>query len=59
MSESPEEAIADAEAIVDDEDLPELNTDPDNDPDDSAEYIVGETQDREGTERPAQNKHSE
>jgi len=66
VSESPlgdeaaaEEAIADAEAIQEEADLPPLNTDDDNEPDDSSEYVAVETQDREGTERPEVDKHPE
>jgi hypothetical protein len=43
----------------DEEDLPDLNPEPDNEPDDSAPYVAGEAQDREGTERPAVDKHPE
>jgi len=41
------------------ENVPELSDEPDNDPDDSSEYVEGETQDREGTERPEVDKHPE
>jgi hypothetical protein len=45
VTESPEE--------------PELSTEPDNDPDDTAEYPEVEFQDRDGHERPEQDKHPE
>jgi len=57
MSESPLGDEAQAEDL--DEDLPALNEEPDNDPDDSSTYVAGETQDREATERPAVDKHPE
>lgn len=41
------------------EQLPELNPEPDNDPDDTAEYQAVEYQDRQGHERPKQDKHPE
>jgi hypothetical protein len=41
------------------EPVPELNEEPDNDPDDTAEYPEVEFQDRDGHERPAQDKHPE
>ena len=57
MSESPLGDATQAENL--DEALPEISEEPDNEPDDSAEYVAGETQDREATEKPAVNKHSE
>lgn len=57
MSDAPQGDAATFDE--DEEDLPEPNTEPDNDPDDSAEYVSGETQDREGTERPDVDKHPE
>ena len=57
VSESP---LGDAPEVEDvDEGLPEVSDEPDNDPDDSAEYVAGETQDRAAGERPAVNKHEE
>jgi hypothetical protein len=57
VSESP---LGDStEAVQANEEVPELVDEPDNDPDDSAEYVAGETQDREGTERPEVDKHPE
>jgi hypothetical protein len=38
---------------------PALNPEPDNDPDDTAELPEVEFQDRDGHERPAQDKHPE
>ena len=56
MSESPGDVPPAEEA---DEEVPELVDEPDNEPDDNAEYVEGETQDREGTERPEVDKHPE
>ena len=49
----------DSSQIEENEEVPELVDEPDNDPDDSAEYVETEVQDREGTERPEQDKHPE
>lgn len=38
---------------------PATNPEPDNDPDDTAEYPEVEFQDRDGHERPEQDKHPE
>lgn len=57
MSESsPGDA---AEVIETDEEVPNLDDEPDNDPDDTVEYQAVEVQDREGTERPDPDKHPE
>lgn len=62
MSETPDgpyEAEVDLLDDAEDPDVPELNTDSDNEPDDSTTYPEVEVQDAEATERPAQNKHEE
>jgi hypothetical protein len=56
VSESP---LGDAAETAADEEVPDLVAEPDNDPDDAAEYVAGEVQDREGTDRPAVDKHPE
>lgn len=56
MSESP---LGDGSETVSDEEVPELVDEPDNDPDDSSQYVVTEVQDHEGTERPERDKHPE
>jgi hypothetical protein len=56
MSESP----LDSASSEVDEEVPELSDEPDNAPDDAAEYqAVPEAQDPEGTERPEVDKHPE
>ncbi len=57
MSESP---LGDAaEAVETDEEVPELSDEPDNEPVEGAELPDVEVQDREGTDRPAVDKHPE
>lgn len=57
MSESP---LGDAaETVEADETVPDLVEEPDNDPDDSAEYVDADVQDPAGTERPTRDKHPE
>jgi len=56
MSESP---LGDAAEASQAEEIPDLVDEPDNDPNEAAEYVVAETQDREGDERPEVDKHPE
>ena len=60
-SEPEEEDYGDDPSLDEHEDeLPELSDEPDNDPDDDAEYQEpDEVQDAEGTERPETDKHPE
>ena len=59
MSEQEPVAMSPVEDLDEEEGLPALNEEPDNEPDDSAEYVAGESQDREGTEVPEVDKHPE
>lgn len=56
MSESP---LGDGSAAAEDQEVPDLADEPDNDPDDAAEYVEAEAQDREATEVPEVDKHPE
>lgn len=56
VSESP---LGDSSETTEAEEIPDLVAEPDNDPDDAAEYVEPEVQDREGTERPEHDKHPE
>lgn len=56
MSDSP---LGDFASAQEAEEIPDLVDEPDNDPDDSAEYVEVETQDPEGTERPEVDRHPE
>lgn len=49
----------DSSQITTDEEVPDLADEPDNDPDDTAEYQAVEAQDREGTVRPEVDRHPE
>ena len=56
MSESP---LGDAEEAAEEEDVPELSDEPDNEPVEGTELPDVEDQDPEGLEYPEQNKHEE